>query len=205
MAQEDTPESTKFDPYKEQFSDFISDFMGESDRACVMLSSAKLETLLRNLIEKFLVPIPTSEDDLLDGDAPLSTFSARIRAVHRLGLIDDQFAKLLHIFRRLRNSFAHEITSSDLCSGSARDRVLALTEPFTDSPFFRSIVNLSSKTTGRDPEDPGVLFRAIVACFYMHLHITYKSIKTLTANSKWTIKNFFESIELQETERPTKL
>lgn len=204
MAQEDTPELTELDPHMQQFFDFILDFMSESDRACVMLSSAKLETLLRNLIEKFLVPIPSSEDDLLDGDAPLSTFSARIRAAHRFGLIDGQFAKLLHIFRRLRNSFAHEITSSTLCNGSARDRVLALAEPFWNSPFFRSVVNLTSRQTGRDPEDPGVLFRAIIAIFYMHLHRTYEGTKTLTANGKRTIISFFESIELEETERPTK-
>ncbi len=194
----DSDDFKPLDPHQHVFREFMDDFSQESDRACVILGSAKIETLLRNLIEKFLVPLPTTADDLLDGDAPLSTFSARIRAAHRMGLIDDHFAKLLHIFRRLRNSFAHEITGSDLCSGAPRDRVIALAEPFYNTPFFNKMVNVIADKSERSHEDPGVLFRAVIAIFYMYLHHTSVQVRPATKDHIRSIIDIVESIQHDE-------
>ena len=49
---------------------------------------------------------------------------------HRLGIIDDDFAKALHLLRKTRNDFAHETLGAKLSSGSHADRVKALFLPF---------------------------------------------------------------------------
>jgi hypothetical protein len=59
-------------------------------------------------------------------------------------LIDAQFARALHLIRRIRNSFAHEATGVKLDSGVHRDRIKELVAPLaplkvldeTKSVFF---------------------------------------------------------------------
>lgn len=89
--------------YLDAFNAFIQEFAKESDRASVILVGAKLDYLLAHLLERFLLANTGSTDELLDIDRPLGTFSARIHAGYRLGLISADFARVLHIFRRLRN------------------------------------------------------------------------------------------------------
>jgi len=102
----------------------------------VILGAAKLDTLLYQLLGKVLIPSATGKDDLLDGDSPLSTFSSRIHVAYRLGLIDAAFAKALHLIRRIRNAFAHELSGCTLDSGPHRDRVKELFLPFKGLSFI---------------------------------------------------------------------
>lgn len=105
------------------------EFRGESDRACVILSATLLDTALEALLRARLVPNATGTDSLLDGsNAPLASFSARIDAAYRLGLISAQFARDLHIVRRIRNDFAHNISGCTFGDTSVRDRVIALSQ-----------------------------------------------------------------------------
>lgn len=160
----------KTDIHKAAFIAFMDEFVAETDRAAVVLGAAKVDSMLRNLLDRFLLPHPGSEDDLLEGDAPLATFSARIRLCQRLGLIDTQFAKLLHVFRKLRNDFAHDVAHSSLKQGTARDRVLALAQPFANSDFFQGLLAKVASSTGRDATDAGAIFRTVLALFYIELH-----------------------------------
>lgn len=151
------------------YNEFMIEFVGESDRAAVILGAAKIDAHLGELLKRHLLPNAGSQDDLLEGDSPLATFSARIRICNRLGIIDPQFAKLLHTFRRLRNSFAHEIDHSDFTVGRARDRVSALSEPFAKTPFFQRMLGGVAKQMNRSEEDTGVVFRAVLGVFYLEL------------------------------------
>jgi hypothetical protein len=169
------------------FATFMDQFLGESDRAAVILGAAKIEYLLGQLLDKYLLPCPSSSDDLLDGDAPLSTFSAKIKLCHRLGLVDDHFAKLLNIFRKLRNGFAHEVTVGSLSSGSARDRVVALAEPFADTRYFQSLNATVASKMERDLHDPGVIFRVVLAVFHLHLLRSYEGLIPLERTSDFEI------------------
>ncbi len=58
---------------KEAFMTFLREFVQESDRAAVVLGSAKLESLLGEAIKKRLTPAPGKKDDLVDR-GPLSSF-----------------------------------------------------------------------------------------------------------------------------------
>lgn len=122
------------------FNDIVeiaNEFKGESDRATVILAAAKMDAMLYLLIGKFLIPITTSQDELLDGDSPLGTFSSRINIAYRLGLISPDFVKALHIVRRIRNSFAHEVRGGSLKTGGHSDRIRELLIPFQNLIVFQ--------------------------------------------------------------------
>ena len=96
--------------YQKQFQYLKEQFQKESDRAAVILVVSILEENLETLLRSYFVPIPSASDSLFDSvSGPLSNFSAKIDMVYRLGLISGKFARDLHIVRRIRNSFAHDI------------------------------------------------------------------------------------------------
>ena len=104
-----------------------AEFAKESDRASVILAVAMLDQALESLLRCHLVAIPNSEDSMLDGAyAPISTFSARIDLCFRLGLISSRFSRDLHIVRRIRNGFAHNVTGCSFEDSAARNRVSEL-------------------------------------------------------------------------------
>lgn len=125
---------------KEAFA-LRADLAEESDRAAVIIAAAKLDNELRDLIVSRLVPSPTSDDELVDGDRPLGTFSARIKMAFRLGLIDAEVARSLDLVRRIRNQFAHEARSSSLSSAEHEQRVKELARPFARSARYQAVVD----------------------------------------------------------------
>jgi hypothetical protein len=95
-----------------RFEKFAQEFHAESDRAAVILGAAKLDELLRELLEKCFLPKVGDYDELLGdegGERPLSALSARINAAYRLGLISADFTRSLHRVRKIRNRFAHRV------------------------------------------------------------------------------------------------
>lgn len=103
------------------------EFAKESDRAAVILTGSLFDNALTQLLRISLVASPTSSDDLLDGaNAPLSTFSAKINACYRIGLISKQLARDLHLIRSIRNAFAHNVSGCTFDDSSVRSRVLEL-------------------------------------------------------------------------------
>lgn len=118
------------------FKTFVEEFRDESDRAAVILGAAKLDMLLMQVLDRRLLPSLATTDELLEGDSPLATFSARINMCYRLGLITPEFAKALHLVHRIRNGFAHEISGVSLASGAHSDRLKSLLLPFLSLRFF---------------------------------------------------------------------
>ena len=73
---------------KARTSEFVAQYAKETDRAAVILCAAKMDALLAFAVRHRLLPNPNSTDELLDSDRALGTFSARINAAFRLGIID---------------------------------------------------------------------------------------------------------------------
>jgi len=119
-----------------EIAEFVKEFVKESDRAAVILGAAKIGTQLFQILQKVLVPNPTTTDDLLDNERPLSSFSSRINMVYRLGLVEAELARALHLIRRIRNSCAHELTGVSFSSGPHRDRIRELVAPLKEMNFF---------------------------------------------------------------------
>jgi hypothetical protein len=150
---------------QKEFKVFADEFKSESDRAAVILGTAQLDLLLFQLLDCTLLPVTGSKDELLEGDSPLATFSARINVCYRLGLIEAEFARALHLVRRIRNSFAHEVSSATLDAGAHRDRVRELIVPFASNWAFRLI--LDEFFDGG--QSTGAKFRACVALMSIRL------------------------------------
>jgi len=116
------------------------EFNHESDRAAVILSVALLENSLQNLLLAHFIPMPSSNDALFDGpNAPLSNFDAKINLAYRLGVITNQFCRDLHILRKIRNEFAHNIHGCNFNDSKVKNRVHSLLQ---SSKFIKEQKNL---------------------------------------------------------------
>lgn len=182
--------ATKGTPLLTDFANFIDQFLSESDRAAVIIGAAKIEYLLSELLDKYFLPASGSSDDLLEGDAPLATFSAKIKICFRLGLIDVRCTKLLHTFRRLRNGFAHEVAAGNLNDGAARDRVIALADPFSEVPYFQESRNAVAKRMKLEETDARVVFRTFLAMIHVYLANVHDNIGPLKPSSLEGIVEF---------------
>ena len=158
-----------------QYVEFMEEFKEESDRAAVILGAAKLDLLLYQILIKILVPNVGSNDELFDGESPLSTFSAKIHLCYRMGLIDSALTRSLHLIRKIRNNFAHEVTGCKLDSGSHRDRVKILVTPFKKIDKFKE----GMKTIFGDKTNPSVDFRMALAWIVLGLEILLANTEPL--------------------------
>ncbi|MBA7585148.1 hypothetical protein ES708_27118 [subsurface metagenome] len=157
---------------------FIKGLENEGDRATVILVASKLELILSQILQKYLIPVPDSEDGLLANGRPLSTFSARIHMAHRLGLIDNLFSRSLHLIRKIRNDFAHEVEGCTLNSGSHRNRVRDLIAPFENLEFFKKLCD-SFKKEGKFTL-ASIQFRAMAAVICTNLEVLFSQCITLS-------------------------
>ena len=125
-----------FDNQKvEKFDEFVEQLSTESHRAAVVLGAAKLDQTLYFILLGYFLPTKNKDDELLEGDSPLSTFSARINLCYRMGIIDNNFTNALHLIRKIRNDFAHELDIR-LDQPPNRDRVRELVKTVKDSQLF---------------------------------------------------------------------
>jgi len=149
------------------FEKFVNEFKNESDRAAVILGAVKLDQLLYQILQRKLLPAPSSRDELLDSESALGTFSARINACYRLGLIDAYYTRSLHMIRKIRNSFAHEIDGCSLQSGSHRDRIRDL-----EAPLGRYVEYCDfKKQYFKNETGPSESFRSVLAIMVGRLQI----------------------------------
>jgi len=122
-------EKEQLSAQKKRIKNFIDEFSKESNRASVVLCAAKLDYLLYQILTTYLLPNTGSQDELLGSDRALGTFSARINISYRLGLIDADLARALHLFRKLRNAFAHEVSGSSFSHGPHQDWIREIIAP----------------------------------------------------------------------------
>ncbi|HEX8914348.1 MAG TPA: hypothetical protein VF796_18520 [Humisphaera sp.] len=133
----------------------LGELLEASDRAAVLCAAAYIDERLAELLQAFLPPKrrPAKDDELLEGDAPLSTFSARAKMVARLGLLPLHVVQAIDILRDVRNTFAHDVVGCDLEAGPLWNQV-------------RSALDLLCQNPGGDPflrGDPRGFLRASAA------------------------------------------
>lgn len=105
----------------------IAEFGKESDRAAVILVASLFDNALESLLRTTLVPSASNTDEVFDTpNAPLGTFSGKISMANRIGLISPRFCRDLHLIRRIRNEFAHNVSGCTFDSGPVNSRCLEL-------------------------------------------------------------------------------
>ena len=173
-------ESQTEDTFEEQIREFADELTDSGDRAAVLVAAAAIDGALEQLLEKVLRPNPGSRDDLLDGDSPLSTLSARINCCHRLGLIDDDFARTIHLLRKIRNDFAHDVTGCTFEGSSHRDRVRALADPLRRTGGFKV---LNAAFQRKHPSATAAEFKAASCMLFLACLIALLRAKPLGCSS----------------------
>lgn len=122
------------------FDSFAEDLLGErGTRPLVIVGAAKVDDLLLEILRAYLLPKivrPAEQDELLEGDSPLATFSARIKTCRRLGLIDDTLYRALERLRILRNLSAHSV-SFDHAASPVRDHLVELKARITNRASYQ--------------------------------------------------------------------
>jgi len=122
------------------FDTFAEDLLGERNaRPLIIIGASKVDNLLFQILNGYLLPKrakPKDHDELLEGDRPLATFSARIKICYRLGLIDETLYLALERLRALRNPSAHSI-GFDITSSPTREHLAELQRGVAKRNSFR--------------------------------------------------------------------
>jgi len=103
----------------------------ESERGCVVLAFAWMDDQLTANLRKYLLPsAQRSEkaDELLGVGRPIGDAATKIDLCFRLGILQPNTHKSLHMLRRLRNDFAHLASNISFQDQSIHDRVVAIFE-----------------------------------------------------------------------------
>ncbi|OHB97800.1 MAG: hypothetical protein A2W74_07800 [Planctomycetes bacterium RIFCSPLOWO2_12_38_17] len=102
--------------------EFRTVLTGESDRGCALMATAYLEASLDKVISTFLVEDERVQKDVFSNKGFLETFSSKIDFAYLLGLITKSMHRDLHLLRKIRNEFAHNLTNLSFDSPAIRDR-----------------------------------------------------------------------------------
>jgi DNA-binding MltR family transcriptional regulator len=90
-----------------QIQSMIDAMYEADDRVAAIIFTSSVELLLENLLRKAMMP--DSAKHLFDGNGALATLSAKIDIAYAFGLIANVDRHDLHLLRKIRNDFAHDI------------------------------------------------------------------------------------------------
>lgn len=119
------------------------------ERGLVLSLAAFAEGALGSLLKAFMLPIDATHQLLEGFNAPLGTFSSRIKAAYSLGLITkEQFSDLEHL-RKIRNEYAHNWQPIDFTHPKIAGHIKALNyssidDRFPETPLAKVRSSLSS-------------------------------------------------------------
>ncbi|ARS52303.1 hypothetical protein B9G99_04920 [Kushneria konosiri] len=91
------------------FSQFLGEFQGETDRGSALVGAALIDERLHRLLESHFIECKESNELIKGSNAPLGSFSTRIKMAYCLDLITELKYKECELIRRIRNEFAHQV------------------------------------------------------------------------------------------------
>lgn len=93
--------------HAEDLAKFVEELKRETDRGLPLVGAALIDEKLLEILQSFFIEGKSSKKLLIEGNAPLGTFSSRIEACYALGLIDKFEYQEIGLIRKVRNQFAH--------------------------------------------------------------------------------------------------
>lgn len=104
--------------------DFFASLHVESDRAIPILSFTYIDNGLETILRDVLNPhVHGGLTELFGPLGPLGNSSARINMAHALHWLREETVHDLHVLRRIRNHFAHELVNQGLKDQRVSDRL----------------------------------------------------------------------------------
>lgn len=99
-------------PHLKEFLPYLDGLNKESPRGQVLISTGYMEQILEEILRALMLEVKPVDDLFIGGNAPLGTFSSRVKLAYTLGLISvDEFHDF-ELIRRIRNHFAHTMSAS---------------------------------------------------------------------------------------------
>jgi hypothetical protein len=125
----------------------------EGDRAAAILAGGYLEDRLMIAIQSRLIQDKRVINQFFRGIGPLATFSAKIDLAYLLAILDERTQKHMHIIRRIRNEYAHEL--SEITFETQKIKSLCRNLPsYSDHLNFKRLLN---KTLSESPDTLTIL------------------------------------------------
>ena len=106
----------------QEFENFRTSLLSESDRGSVLMAAAFLENKISHLLKSYMVYNETIQKKIFEGTGALATFSSKIDMSFLLGLIPKNIYNDLGVLRKLRNDFAHNAKSITFQTDYIKDR-----------------------------------------------------------------------------------
>jgi hypothetical protein len=162
------------------FDAFAEDLLVERGiRPLVIVGASKVEHLLYEVLSLHFLPKLAKtgdQDELLEGDRPLSTLSARIKICRRLGLIDESLCLALEQLRALRNLSAHSV-AFDVAKSPLRERIAELRKQVASRESFQLTKERYFDTAPFRPIDE-------LQCILLTLCVLLEAIREKTTRTK---------------------
>ncbi|WP_305825787.1 MltR family transcriptional regulator [Massilia brevitalea] len=111
---------------REEFSQVLHGINSESDRGCALFAAAYLDKALAELLRSRMIQDKRLDEDIFSSQAPLGTFSSRIKLTYYMGMITVEERKGLDTVRSIRNHFAHHPDVAQFSDQMIRDKCLNL-------------------------------------------------------------------------------
>ncbi|WP_052679680.1 hypothetical protein [Rhizobium nepotum] len=92
--------------------DVITEINSGSDRVAAVVGGALVDEILRRTLRNCLRQDSKVLTEVSQGSGPLATFSACINMGYLLGLYGKEVRHDLHIIRKIRNEFAHQLNAT---------------------------------------------------------------------------------------------
>jgi hypothetical protein len=115
---------------QKDWSSFFEELSHESDRAAAILVVAWIDSLLRKKLQAtYSKGNAQTREKLFEGNGAFATFSAKVDAAFCAGWIGVDLHHDLHVLRRIRNLFAHEIHGLSIKSDRMKSAVNSIRTP----------------------------------------------------------------------------
>lgn len=108
------------------YSSFLKELQGESDRGAALVGAALIDDQLDRLLRAHLIEGKVADSLLDGGNAPLGTFSTRLKLAYSLGLLSKLEYDEGDLIRRIRNEFAHGLHGLTFQKDKVKDLCLNL-------------------------------------------------------------------------------
>src|SRR5947209_5784704 len=111
-----------FEERFDEWQEFMAALQGQSELGQVLIVATYLDEQLLRMLQWFMVDGRFTKDMASGPASPIGSFSTKIQMAYALGLIDDEEERSIQAIRKVRNEFAHNI-STNFKEATVRDKL----------------------------------------------------------------------------------